>query len=141
MVDLMLDDLGRPASEIPDVGLHLTILPLNLNGAVPPGPALPLQRQATFLGQVQPLAVDDDRVEHLAGCAVVVKHTMIALLTPIILAAMPTQPSSCALSVSSRSSATAMSPASAGSAFCAKKTVSVIRGRTIGKNLLLILYK
>ena len=74
MVDLMLDDLGRPAGEIPDVGLHLTILPLHLNGAVPPGPALHLQRQAAFLGQVQPLAVDDDRVEHLAGCAVVVKH-------------------------------------------------------------------
>ena len=60
MVNLMLDDLGRPAGEIPDVGLHLTILPLHLNGAVPPGPALPL-------------AVDDDRVEHLAGCAFVVK--------------------------------------------------------------------
>ena len=58
MVDLMLDDLGRPAGEIPDVGLHLTILPLHLNGAVPPGPALPLQRQAAFLGQVQPLAVN-----------------------------------------------------------------------------------
>ena len=28
MVNLMLDDLGRPAGEIPDVGLHLTILPL-----------------------------------------------------------------------------------------------------------------
>ena len=25
MVNLMLDDLGRPAGEIPDVGLHLTI--------------------------------------------------------------------------------------------------------------------
>ena len=26
MVNLMLDDLGRPAGEIPDVGLHLTLM-------------------------------------------------------------------------------------------------------------------
>lgn len=55
MVDLMLDDLGRPAGEIPDVGLHLTILPLHLNGAVPPGPALPCSDRQPSSARYSPL--------------------------------------------------------------------------------------
>ena len=58
VVDLVLDDLRRPAGKILYVGLHGAVLPLHFDGAVALGLALPLQGQAAFLSQVQSLAVE-----------------------------------------------------------------------------------
>lgn len=130
VVYLMLDDLGSPAGEILYMGLHRTVLPLDLDSPVAPRPALSLQRKTALLGEVRTLAVDDDRIEHLARRALVVKNNDGFVHADHIGSHADTAVF-VAVSVSSRSSATDRSLASAGSAFCARKTTSVIRGRTI----------
>ena len=74
MVDFVLDDLGGPAGEVFDVGVHFAVLPLHLDGFVALGLALALQGEAAFLGKIEALAVDDLGVEHLPQGALVVKH-------------------------------------------------------------------
>ena len=50
MVDLVLNDLGAPASECFDAGLELLVLPLNLDGLVAfAGTRAAQQRKAAFL--------------------------------------------------------------------------------------------
>ena len=67
-------------------------------------------------------------------------NAMMRLLTPIIFAAMPTQPSLCAASVSNKSCTIARSAAVAGSAFWDRKNSSLQISRIMGNPPLRISY-
>ena len=71
VVDLMLDDLGRPAGEGFEPNLEAVILIPHLDGAVSfrlPGPG---QGQAPLLRLIGSRALDDLRIEHHGRASVV----------------------------------------------------------------------
>ena len=107
----MLNDLRGPAGEVFRARLHIQGLILHLDGLI----ALALtraaeKRQSAFLGFVRAVLFDDFGIEHngvYAGTRPLSsRKAMMRLRTPIIFAAMLTQLSLRAISVSSKSCAT-----------------------------------
>ena len=135
MIHLMLNDLRRPAGEVLCSRLHFQGLILHLDSFI----ALTLtgvaeKRQTAFLGVVRAILLDDLGIEHHRVCrssSALVEKGNDALATPIIFAAMPTQLSLCAISVSSKSCATCKSSFVASSDFPARKMGSCISSLTI----------
>ena len=130
MIHLMLNDLCRPSSEVLCARLHIQDLILHLDGLI----SLALtgaakKRQTAFLGVVRAVLLDDLGIEHtvyVGARPLSSKNAMMRLRTPIIFAAMPTQLSLYATSVSSRSCATCKSYFVATSDFPARNIGSCI---------------
>ena len=64
MVDLVLDDLRRPAGEGFQPGLELLVLPLDLDGLEPFRFPDAGEGEAALLGLIWPGLPDDDGIEH-----------------------------------------------------------------------------
>lgn len=65
VVDLMLDDLGRPAGEGPDPGLEGLVLPAYLDLLKPPGlPGTAQQRKTALFRFIFPGAAEELRIQH-----------------------------------------------------------------------------
>ena len=133
MVDFVLNDLRRPAGERLDARLELLILPLHLDGLIPL--CFPRANQ----GQVALLRVIRRGFLTISGLnmtmyAPTLSNAMMRLLTPIMFAAMPTQPFLCAASVSNKSCAMPRSSAVAGSGFQRQK-IRLCRYHGSWKNL------
>ena len=64
MVDLVLDDLRRPAGEGFQPGLEFFILPLDLDGLKPFRFPDAGEGEAALLGLIRPGLPDDDGIEH-----------------------------------------------------------------------------
>lgn len=120
MVNFVLNDLRRPAGECPDARLELLVLPLHLDGLVSLRFPRAGQRQAALLRVIRRGFLTITGL-NMTMYSPMLSKAIMRLLTPIIFAAMPTQPSLCAVSVSSRSCATPRSAAVAGSAFWDRK--------------------
>ena len=80
MVDLVLNDLCRPAGKGLEPRLEFLILPLHLNGLEPLRFSCAGERQAALLGLIDPRLLDDDGMEHDQVFALVVKGDKIKKL-------------------------------------------------------------
>lgn len=134
MVYLMLNGLYRPAGEGSDASLEFGDLPPHFNDLIAFAFSWGAQQRKT----TSSASYGPDFLI-ISGLNIVIyvpslSNTIIRLRTPIIFAAMPTQLSLCAISVSSRSCATNRSSFVAGYDFPARNIGSCISSLTISVN-------
>ena len=109
MINLMLYYLRRPTCKILGMSFHFKCLKLHFDGFISFALARASEkRQAAFLGVVRPILLDDLGIEHNRICrdsSAFIKKGDDALKLPYHIGGIPTHPSLCAISMSSKSCA------------------------------------